>query len=73
MPATVGPRPLPPRALRLDFPARLHRRRWRAESTFSQHKRRLGAALTARSAWAQDRELVLRVLTRDLALLATAA
>jgi hypothetical protein len=42
-----------------------------SEGAFSRHKRRLGSALTARGAGAQDRELVLRVLTHILALLAT--
>lgn len=60
------------RAMRQDFPAALYRQRWHAESAFSQHKRRLGSALTARGAAAQGRELVLRVLTHNLALLATA-
>jgi hypothetical protein len=39
---------------------------------FSQHKRRLGSALTARGDDAQARELVLRVLTHTLMLLAEA-
>lgn len=60
------------RAMRLNFPAGAYRQRWHAESAFSQHKRRLGAALTARGAAAQRRELVLRVLTHNLALLAAA-
>jgi hypothetical protein len=61
------------RAMREDFPTQAYRQRWHAESAFSQHKRRLGSALTARGAAAQQRELVLRVLTHNLALLATAA
>ena len=60
------------RALRQAFPAGLYRQRRHAESAFSQHKRRLGSALTARGPGAQDRELVLRVLTHNLALLAGA-
>lgn len=60
------------RALRLDFPTELYGQRWHAESAFSRHKRRLGSALTARSGPAQQRELVLRVLTHNLALLAAA-
>jgi hypothetical protein len=56
-----------------DVPAGLYRQRWHAKSAFSQHKRRLGSALTARRVGAQNRELVLRVLTHDLALLAAAA
>lgn len=61
------------RAMRLAFPGRIYGQRWHAESAFSQHKRRLGSALTARGPGAQDRELVLRVLTHNLALLAGAA
>jgi transposase len=59
-------------ALRQAFPAALYHQRWHAESAFSQHKRRLGSALTARGAAAQNGELVLRVLTHNLALLAGA-
>jgi Transposase DDE domain len=61
------------RALRLAFPSEPYGQRWHAESAFSQHKRRLGSALTARGGSAQQVELVLRALTHNLALLATAA
>jgi hypothetical protein len=61
------------RAMRREFPIGLYHQRWQAESAFSQHKRRLGSALTARGAAAQQRELVLRVLTHNLALLAAVA
>ena len=57
------------RAMRRAFPRALYRHRRRAESAFSQHKRRLGAALAARSTPAQMRELALRVLTHNLSLL----
>jgi hypothetical protein len=60
------------RAMRLDFPGGACRQRWHAESAFSQHKRRLGSALTARGTAAQQIELVLRVLTHNLALIAGA-
>lgn len=36
------------RALWENFPASHYHQRWQAESAFSQHKRRLGSALTAR-------------------------
>ena len=45
---------------------RLYGQRWQAESGFSRHKRRLGAALTARRPLARRRELLLRVLTHNL-------
>ena len=57
------------RALWVDFPASLYHQRWHAESAFSQHKRRLGSALTARAEDAQQRELALRVITHNLILL----
>jgi transposase len=55
--------------MRRRFPRTLYHLRRRAESGLSQHKRRLGSALTARSTAAQARELVLRVLTHNLMLL----
>ena len=61
------------RAMRRRFPRALYQQRWHAESGFSQHKRRLGSALTARHDAAQERELVLRVVTHNLMLLAEAA
>lgn len=57
------------RALRQHFPRPIYNQRWRSENGFSQHKRRLGSALTARGHQAQRRELVLRVLTRNLLIL----
>ena len=57
------------RALRRRFPRTTYHQRWHAESGFSQHKRRLGSALTTRSTPAQRRELVLRVLTHNLMIL----
>ena len=58
------------RAMHRGFPVELYHQRWLAESAFSQHKRRFGSALTARGTAAQQRELALRVLTHNLALLA---
>jgi len=55
------------------FDKALYNQRWHAESGFSQHKRRLGSALTTRHGEAQGREIVLRVLTHNLMLLAEAA
>lgn len=60
------------RALRRAFPSEPCHQRWHAESAFSQHKRRLGSALTAHGAGAQPIELVVRALTHNLALLAAA-
>lgn len=57
------------RAMRRRFPTALYHQRWHAESVFSRHKRRLGAALTARRPESQQREIILRVLTHNLMLL----
>jgi hypothetical protein len=57
------------RAMRRQFPWRLYHRRQQVESVFSRHKRRLGAALTARSDVTLAQEQVLRVLTHNLLLL----
>ena len=67
--------PTPPyrRALRRAFPQALYHQRWHAESGFSRHKRRLGSALTTRATPAHRREIVLRVLTHNLMLLARRA
>ncbi|MCI0755760.1 transposase, partial [Teichococcus vastitatis] len=46
-----------------------YHQRWHIESGFSQHKRRLGSALRARGHQAQQRELILRVLTHNLMIL----
>jgi hypothetical protein len=45
----------------------------RVQLRFSQHKRRLGSALTARGDASQARELALRILTHNLMLLAETA
>ena len=71
-PRTAGGRPPRTpyrRAMQRHFPQAVYRHRQQAESTFSQHKRRLGAALTTRSTPAQMRELTLRVLTHNLSIL----
>lgn len=47
--------------------------RWQVESAFSQHKRRLGSFLRARSEDARERECYLRVLTHNLMILAEVA
>jgi transposase len=65
----LWPKTPPRRALRQHFPRALYHQRWHIESGFSQHKRRLGSALTARSHQSQRRELVLRVLTHNLMIL----
>jgi transposase len=61
------------RAMRHRFPKATYHQRWHVENGFSQHKRRLVSALTARNTACQNRELVVRVLTHTLMLLAEAA
>lgn len=60
--------PLKPHRRRMcsRFPAKAYKRRAHAESIFSALKRTLGAAVRARSARAQRRELLWRVITFDL-------
>lgn len=64
-----GPRGRYRRRMYRRFPCGLYRRRQQVESVFSRLKRRLSAALTARTAATQAEELVLRVLTHNLLLL----
>jgi hypothetical protein len=57
------------RQMRKRFFNRKYGQRWQVESAFSRHKRRLGAALTARSEKTQHSEMLLRVLTHNLLIL----
>jgi hypothetical protein len=68
-------RPLGPHRRRMfdRFPKRLYGRRWHAESTISQHKRRLGSALTARTPRTRASECMLRIVTHDLMILRRAS
>jgi hypothetical protein len=67
------PKTLYRRRMHDHFPQRLYGRRWHAESAFSQHKRRLGSALTARTSQSRRQECLLRVLTHDLMILRRAS
>ena len=72
IPARRGRRPkdLPAgefrRQMATDFDKALYAQRWQIESAFSQCKRRLGSALSARNQWAQRREIELKILTHNL-------
>jgi Transposase DDE domain len=57
------------RAMRRAFPRTLYAERQQVESVFSRDKRRLGAALTARTRPTLAAEQVLRVLTHNLLIL----
>jgi transposase len=69
-----GSNPLPKtkyrRQMKTRFPKRIYGQRWHVESAFSQTKRILGQALRARRPHAQEREVLLRVLTHNLMILA---
>lgn len=60
------------REMRAAFDYAAYGQRWQAESAFSQHKRRFGPALRARTWGMQQGEIYLRVLTHNVALLAAA-
>jgi hypothetical protein len=51
------------------FPRRTYRQRWHIESMNSQHKRRLGSALRARTPAGRQDECFLRIVTHDLMIL----
>ena len=57
------------RQMQCRFPLRCYGQRWHVESAVSQHKRRFGSALRSRSAAAQARECILRVLLHNVAIL----
>lgn len=58
------------RAMRHRLLKPLYHPRWRIESGFSQHIHRLGSALTARKLEGQNREIILRVCTHNIMILA---
>jgi hypothetical protein len=51
------------------FPKHTYGQRWQIETVFSMLKRNMGSALRARSYHSQNREIRLRVLTHNLAIL----
>ena len=57
------------RALKRRFPRHVYAQRVHVESSFSQDKRQLGSALSARSDEARAQEILLRVLVHDLMIL----
>jgi hypothetical protein len=66
------PRPVHGRYRRLmkqRFPKKTYGQRWQIETVFSMLKRNMGAALRARTYHSQNREIRLRVLTHNLAIL----
>lgn len=57
------------RAMRLHFPRKRYGQRWQIESTYSQDKRRFGSQISASSVMGQYREVLLRVLVHNIAIL----
>jgi hypothetical protein len=57
------------RLMQTRFPRKKYGQRWQVETVFSMIKRRLGCGVHARSYWAQNREMLLMVLTHNLAIL----
>jgi len=55
--------------MRLDFDTDRYGQRWQVETVFSMIKRNQGETLYARTYWAQNREILLKVLTHNIAVL----
>ena len=56
------------RLMQIHFPKKKFGQRWQVETIFSMSKRRFGFVVYARSYWAQNREMLLMVLTHNLAI-----
>ncbi len=54
------------RQMKSRFPKKTYGQRWQVETVFSMIKRRLGATLSARTRWSQDRALMLKVITHNI-------
>ena len=57
------------RKMKYDFDSKRYGQRWQVETVFSMIKRNQGETLYARSVWAQNREMLLKVLTHNIAIL----
>jgi transposase len=55
-------------ALKFQTRPRLYGQRWQVETIFSMIKRRLGDVVHARNYWSQNREMLLMILTHNLAI-----
>jgi hypothetical protein len=55
-------------ALKFRTRPRLYGQRWQVETIFSMIKRRLGDVVHARNCWSQNREMLLMILTHNLAI-----
>ncbi len=57
------------REMRTDFNKETYGQRWQVETVFSMIKRNFGSALRARRYWSQCREMMLLVLTHNIAII----
>jgi hypothetical protein len=57
------------RPMQTDFDREKYGQRWQVETVFSMIKRCLGSVVHARSYWTQNREMLLMVLTHNLAII----
>ena len=75
MPPTHGRRGLVPfrgkyrRLMQEEFDGEIYGQRWQVETVFSMIKRNQGEALRSKSYWAQNREMMLKVLTHNIAII----
>ena len=68
-PTTKLPRGLYRRQMRTHFDQERYGQRWQVETTFSMIKRNYGSALRAKHYWSQCREMLLLVLTHNIAII----
>jgi transposase len=57
------------REMKTEFDTETYGQRWQVETVFSMIKRNQGDALRARSYWAQNREMMLKVLTHNIGII----
>jgi hypothetical protein len=57
------------REMQTDFDNENYGQRWQVETVFSMIKRNFGSALRARKYWSQNREMMLLVLTHNIAII----
>ena len=68
-PTTKLPKTKYRREMRTDFNKKVYGQRWQVETVFSMIKRNFGSALRARRYWSQCREMMLLVLTHNIAII----
>ena len=69
---TLTPKPLKGKyreLMRTNFDQKRYGQRWQIETVFSMIKRNQGETIYARTYWAQNREMLLKVLTHNIAVL----